>query len=66
VWKRPVEVYGEGNFSLFDQIDVNDIKQGYCGDCYFLSSVSSIAEFPDRIKSIFLTERLNETGCYAV
>ena len=50
VWKRPKDVYGEGNFSLFDKIDSNDIKQGYCGDCYFLSSVSSIAEFPDRIR----------------
>jgi calpain-15 len=66
VWKRPAEVYGEGNFSLFDHIDVNDIHQGYCGDCYFLSSVSSIAEFPDRIKRIFITDALNSAGCYAV
>ena len=66
VWKRPKDVYGEGNFSLFDKIDSNDIKQGYCGDCYFLSSVSSIAEFPDRIRAIFLTEELNDAGCYAV
>ena len=66
MWKRPAEVYGEGNFTLFDKIDPNDIRQGYCGDCYFLSSVSSIAEFPDRIKKIFLTEELNNAGCYAV
>jgi len=50
VWKRPSEIYGEGNFSLYNKIDPNDIKQGECGDCYYLSSLSSLAENPDRIK----------------
>jgi hypothetical protein len=54
-WRRPSEVYGEGNFSLFDAISPNDILQGECGDCYFLSGVASLAEYPDRIKRIFLT-----------
>jgi hypothetical protein len=45
-WKRPVDVYGEGNYSLYDKIDPNDIKQGQCGDCYFLSCLSSLAENP--------------------
>ena len=53
-WKRPSEVFGDGNFSLYDKIEPNDIKQGECGDCYFLSSLSSLAEIPNRIKSIFL------------
>lgn len=65
-WKRPAEVYGEGNFSLFDQIAPNDIKQGHCGDCYFLSCLSSLAEFPDRVKKIFITKDVNQAGCYAV
>ena len=66
IWKRPSEVYGAGNFSLFNDIKPNDIKQGNCGDCYFLSCLSSIAENPSRIKDIFLTEKVNEVGCYAV
>ena len=48
-WKRPSEIFGEGNFSLYDKIAPDDIKQGECGDCYFLSSLSSIAEKPERI-----------------
>jgi len=66
VWKRPSEVYGDGNFTLYDKIDPNDILQGDCGDCYFLSGLASLAEYPDRIKRIFLTQEINEAGCYAV
>lgn len=65
-WRRPVEVFGEGNYSLYDHIDPNDIKQGKCGDCYFLSALSSLAEYPQRIKDIFLQNGLNKAGIYAV
>ncbi len=65
-WKRPKEVYGEGNFVVYAEPGPNDIKQGKCGDCYFLSTLSSLAEYPDRIKKIFLTQEINDAGCYAV
>ena len=51
---------------LYGEPGPNDIKQGRCGDCYFLASLSALAEFPDRIKRIFLTKDVNEAGCYAV
>lgn len=47
-------------------ISANDIRQGLCGDCYFLSAVSSLAENPDRIKRIFKQDKVNTAGCYAV
>lgn len=31
-----------------------------------MSGLSSLAEHPDRIKRIFLTQELNKAGCYAV
>jgi hypothetical protein len=49
-WRRPVDVYGKGKFSVFKTIDPSDICQGFLGDCYFLSSLSSLAEFPERIE----------------
>ncbi len=55
IWKRPSEVYGAGNFTLYDNIDPSDIKQGDCGDCYFLSGLASLAEYPERIRKMFLT-----------
>lgn len=64
-WKRPSEVYGDGNFVLYAEPGPNDIKQGKCGDCYFLSTLSSLAEYPERIKKIFLTDEVNAAGCYA-
>lgn len=45
VWKRPKEVYGKGKYTVFKDIGPSDIKQGYCGDCYYLSAISSLAEF---------------------
>ena len=65
-WKRASEYYGAGRYKIFDDIKPTDIFQGDCGDCYFLSSLSSLAEFPERIKAIFLTKEVNEAGCYAM
>ena len=59
-------MYGEGNYCLYRNIGPNDIIQGKCGDCYFLSTLSSFAETPDRIKKIFLNKEVNEAGIYAV
>lgn len=65
-WKRPEDVYGRNNYVIYDSPGPNDITQGDCGDCYFLASLSALAEFPDRIKRIFLTTEVNDAGCYAV
>ena len=69
VWKRPREFIGE-RFIIFDQnIDSCDIIQGTLGNCYFLSALSAMAEYPDRVKRLFTTGNLtnvNFTGCYAV
>ena len=68
VWKRPKDVYTEKGipYTIFENIGPSDIKQGKCGDCYFLSSLSALAEYPERIKKIFITDSVNEAGCYAV
>ena len=44
---------------VYSEITPSDIVQGFCGDCYFLSSISSLAEFPDRLKDIFITKDIN-------
>lgn len=48
------------------KIEPNDIKQGILGDCYFLSSCASIAENPERIKEIFISQNISPEGAYCV
>jgi calpain-15 len=44
---------------MFEQdVTPNDIIQGSLGNCYFLSALSAIAEFPQRIKNIFITQNI--------
>lgn len=62
-WKRVGELF-PGEKRVFDNIEPNDIKQGVLGDCYFLSSLSSLAENPPRIQRMFETAEYDPTGCY--
>lgn len=56
-----------GNVSVIvDGVKPSDIYQGSLGDCYFLSSISALAEFPDRVERLILNSSSNEKGCYAV
>jgi calpain-15 len=49
-----------------DDIDPNDIKQGYLPDCWFLSSLSSLAERPDLVRRLIITQEYNKEGIYKV
>ncbi len=49
-----------------DGITADDIKQGELGDCYFLATLAAIAEFPWRIKLLFVTRKVNNHGIYCV
>ena len=66
VWKRSDEIFKGRSEVFLGKIEPNDIKQGILGDCYFLSSCASIAENENRIRKIFLTDKINKEGCYAV
>jgi calpain-15 len=66
-WKRFEDVYTGQDPQVFSVgIDPNDIYQGALGDCYFLATLSSLAEFPDRIESMFVTKTINTAGIYMI
>ncbi|CAI2386063.1 unnamed protein product [Moneuplotes crassus] len=66
VWKRPHEIF-DGPFHLFSEgIDPCDIKQGILGNCYFLSALSALAEFPAEIKKIFQDKEVSKNGIYKI
>ena len=63
-WRRPME-FMKSKPKLFDnEIDPNDIKQGFLGNCWFLWAVASLAERPTLVKRLFVTKEYNEFGYY--
>lgn len=66
-WKRISELKAEGPLQIFDaQIEPSDIAQGALGDCYFLSTLSVLAERPNRVRKLFVDDQVNEAGIYGV
>lgn len=62
-WRRPHEFMT--NPKIFENdIDPNDIKQGYLPDCWFLSALSCLAERPALVKRLFITKEYNPEGIY--
>lgn len=64
-WCRPEE-YFKGAFTVYGQIAPEDIQQGQLGDCYFLASLSSISEFPERIERLILVKQVAQDSVYAI
>jgi hypothetical protein len=67
VWKRIPDLFGK-SFKVFDgKIEADDILQGNLGNCYFLSGIAAVSEFPRIIEDLFKTKEPNfETGYYEV
>jgi len=47
-------------------IDPCDIKQGMLGDCYFVAALATLAEWPDRVKKIYASDKANQQGIFGV
>ena len=52
--------------SVSEENLVDDVVQGALGDCYYLSALSALAEYKDRIINIFKSKEINEYGCYQI
>jgi hypothetical protein len=66
-WKRIPELFGK-NFKVFEgKIEAEDILQGNLGNCYFLSGIAAVAEYPRIIEDLFRTKEPNiDKGYYEV
>lgn len=53
-----------GYFS--DEISGSNVVQGKLGDCWILSSISALAEYPYLIDRLFITKQPNDFGFYIV
>lgn len=51
---------------MFNNIGPDSIRQGALGNCYLGSTLAVLAENPNRIKNLFLTNEYNEFGVYGI
>ncbi len=66
IWLRAKDIFMHNNFTLCEKFDIEDINQGEIGNCYFLSTISAMAEYADRFKDIFISKDKSENGCYQI
>lgn len=68
-WKRAYDEFPEAKLFGKDggHITPGDIRQGYFGDCWWLGSVSALAEVPNRVENIIVNQENdpNAAGIYA-
>jgi len=72
-WARPSEIQkssgNNGAVSLYGSTGrptPGGINQGSLGDCWFLSSASALAEYPERIERIFTNTKYDDNGAFEV
>jgi hypothetical protein len=69
-WHRINEgnLFKQKNVSLFGSkgIRPQDIRQGEIGNCWYLSSITALAEYPGRIEGSFLNKEISAAGVYGI
>ncbi len=65
-WKRASAIFNNGYSVFADKIEFDDIAQGSVGNCYFLSTLSSLCMHPELISRLFKTKEVNQSGYYEV
>lgn len=65
-WRRPMQIF-QDEFLLFeDKIEFADIMQGSLGNCYFLSAIAALSEFPNLIYKIFRSKEVSSNNVYEI
>jgi len=73
-WVRSAELFPDEDYSLYNVIEPEDVKQGNIDNCELLATLSGLAERDSTagkkagkmLRDIFLTKNLNDAGCYAL
>lgn len=65
-FKRPSDM--ERNPSLWGSrgVHYHDVVQGANGDCYMVAVASSLAEYDNRVKNMFIQQTYNDEGIFAI
>lgn len=47
-------------------INPQDINQGYIGNCWIMAAISALAEHPERVDRMMISDGIEDTGMYAM
>lgn len=68
-WKRASDVFTDVTLFGHKGIEPTDMTQGYIGNCWFISGVSAMAEYPGRVEKLFVNttnSELSKRGIYGI
>ena len=67
VWLRAEEIFNYQNYNIFvNDISIDDVRQGYLGNCYLMSSLAAMTNIPQLICQLFRSFELNKNGYYEI
>jgi len=65
VWRR-VRDFVQKDPVIVNTIHPSDVAQGQLGDCWILSSITALAEHPNLVEKLLVTQRVNQVGLFQV
>ena len=67
IWLRAEEIFNFQHYSIFvNDISIDDVLQGYLGNCYLMSSLAAMTNIPQLICQLFRSFQVNKNGCYEI
>ena len=67
IWLRAAEIFNFQQYNIFvNDISVDDVRQGYLGNCYLMSSLAAMTNIPQLICQLFRSFQLSKNGCYEI
>ena len=67
IWLRAEEIFNFQHYSIFvNDISIDDVLQGYLGNCYLMSSLAAMTNIPQLICQLFRSFQVNKFGCYEI
>jgi calpain-15 len=67
IWLRASEIFNYQHYSIFvNDISIDDVRQGYLGNCYLMSSLAAMTNIPQLICQLFRSFQLNKNGCFEI
>ena len=67
IWLKAEEIFNYQHYNIFvNDISIDDVRQGYLGNCYFMSSLAAMTNIPQLICQLFRSFQINRNGCYEI